>query len=200
LRWPLSKIVSCISRSVALESSMPKEADLPLDKLAERYPRLAPLIYRRCLSILADKEEAMDATQDIYILLQQKMDTFREEAELTTWIYRIATNHCLNRLRAKKVRRRALDFLSQQRECFSPNKETISGSLERRTIIQELLQHFDSRRVQIVIHRYFHEMSHDEIAKVMGISDRAVRKALKTFETRAAELLKRLGHTAEEIP
>ena len=62
-------------------------------------------------------------------------------------------------------------------------------ALERQALLQALLERFDVRKVQIVVHRYCDEMTQSEIADLLGISERAVRKALAVFLKRAGKEL-----------
>src|SRR4030095_536593 len=80
-----------------------RESDLADEELARLYRRLAPVIYSRCLSLLGDEQEARDASHDIFLLVWRKLHTFRGDSDVLTWVYRIATNHCLNRLRTRKL-------------------------------------------------------------------------------------------------
>lgn len=59
------------------------------ERIAEIYPRAAPLIYRRARALLGDEEQAPDAVQDIFLKLQRDLDSFRGEATLLRWIYRV---------------------------------------------------------------------------------------------------------------
>lgn len=153
-------------------------------ELAELYRRFAPVIYRRCLSILRNTDEAADATQDVFVTLQRKLDTFRGDSEVMTWIYRIATNHCLNLVRSRKTQRRAMASIGAESEQRPRNGRDMAATVERRDLIRRLLGRFDARKVQIVFHHYYDEMTQAEIAQVLGISERAVRKALKKVKDR----------------
>jgi RNA polymerase sigma-70 factor (ECF subfamily) len=62
-------------------------------------------IYTVVSRILASPEDAEEATQDAFVAAYRKIDTFREQARFYSWLYRIATNHALNRIRANKARR-----------------------------------------------------------------------------------------------
>ena len=157
------------------------------DRLAGLYRQFAPLIYRRCLGILANEDEAREAVQDVFLLLIRKQTSFRGESEVMTWVYRITTNHCLNRLRSRKTRSRVFDSL-EQRSLQDPGTEP-ARDIERRDLVLRLLERFDDRRVQIVIHRFYDEMTQVEIAETMGISERAVRKSLQRFFEQARDHL-----------
>src|SRR5215510_2649193 len=77
-------------------------------EVEEIYRRFAPAVHRRCRAILASDEEALDALHDIFVKLYDKLHTFRGDSELMTWLYRLSTNHCLNRLRQMKTHARLL--------------------------------------------------------------------------------------------
>lgn len=157
------------------------------DKLDELYRRFAPKIYSRCLFILADKEEAMDAVHDIFLKLKRKIPSFRGDSEVMTWIYRIATNHCLNMLRSRKAHDRAVERLSRD-PTFNREDDAIAGA-EKRDLIIRLCRGIHRRKAQMIFHRYYDGMTNAEIARVMGISERAVRKALKSFLDKAGNQL-----------
>jgi RNA polymerase sigma-70 factor (ECF subfamily) len=152
------------------------------EALARLYRQLAPMIHRRSLALLGDAEDALDAVHDIFCRVQGRLADFRGEAELATWVYRITTNHCLNRLRARRVERRALAQIA--REIDGRSGEGPARSVERRDLLRYLLGRFDARKVQIAIHCHYDEMTQAEVAKLLGISERAVRKALKKVTDR----------------
>jgi RNA polymerase sigma-70 factor (ECF subfamily) len=156
-----------------------KAKPLTEDKLVELYRRFASRIYSRCLWILSDREEALDAVQDIFLKLQRKMSSFRGDSEVMTWIYRMATNHCLNRLRSRKAHNRAVERLSRD-PTFGREDDAIARA-EKRDLIIRLCRGIRRRKAQMVFHRYYDGMTNAEIARVMGVSERAVRKALKSF-------------------
>ena len=157
------------------------------DRLAELYRRFAPRVYSRCLWILADKDEALDAVQDIFLKIQKKIHAFRGDSGVMTWIYRVSTNHCLNKLRDEKTRRQALTRIA--RNSTGLLQDTAEVKLEQLDLVVQLMGAVSRRKAQMVFHRFFDEMTHEEIAKVMGISDRAVRKAIKSFIDMAGERL-----------
>jgi RNA polymerase sigma factor (sigma-70 family) len=163
------------------------------DRLEAIYRRFAPAIHRRCRAILADEDEALDALHDIFLILTKKLDTFRGDAELMTWIYRISTNHCLNRLRATRARKRMIDARA---EVAQPAPD-VSVELERRDLLHALLAELGADDVQLLVHYYHDEMTQPEIAQVLGVSERTVRARLRKLEMRAQEQLRLLERVEE---
>jgi len=156
-------------------------------RISELFVRFAPVIHRRALALLGNVDEAHDATQDVFVILLQKIDSFRGDSSIFTWLYRVTTNHCLNVIRARKRRKRAMEQLSS--EVASPRDPRGAGAaMERRDLIRFLLSHFDTRKVQIVTHYYYDDMSQAEIGALLGISDRAVRKTLSKVKHKMVDL------------
>jgi len=62
-------------------------------------------VFSYALRLLGDREEAEDLAQEVFVTLHQSLDTFKGQSQLSTWIYRITRNRCLNRL--KYLERRA---------------------------------------------------------------------------------------------
>lgn len=148
-----------------------------MQEWGEIYERLAPLIHRRCLSLLGDEQETLDATHDVFLLLQRHIHTFRGESEFTTWVYRVTVNHCLNRIRAQKIRGRALARLERV-EASAPLADP-SSELSQRDLARALLSRLPPRRAAILYHCVCDERTQPEVAEVLGISERTVRKELK---------------------
>lgn len=164
--------------------------------IEDLYRSHAPRIYRRCLSILADPEEAMDATHEVFEKLQRKLSTFRGDASILSWIFRITTNHCLNQLRKRNIRQTVHGRI--RNEDMESTFE-MGSDIERRDLIFRLLKKHKKRHVQIVFHHYFDGLTQVEIAGLMGVSDRTVRKVLRAFFDSAKKDLARLEGTRREI-
>lgn len=64
-------------------------------------------VFSLCLRILKHREEAEEAAQDCFIKAYKQIRSFKQEAKFSTWLYRIAYNNCLNKIKANK--RRMLD-------------------------------------------------------------------------------------------
>ncbi len=162
------------------------------------YQRVAPVIYTRCLRLLGHEQDARDATHDIFIgLLNGRMGSFRAQAKLSTWVYSVATRHCLDRLRSARRRRGFLErwgaLLSVgQRELPEP------GQTEARLLLEELSGRLRARSLQIAVHLYLDEMTQQEVAELMGISERAVRKAMTKIRKDAISALSGAGQPCQE--
>src|SRR5689334_14081268 len=67
------------------------------DEIMIRYERQ---IYRLCYRFTSNPDDARDLAQDVFVKAFENLATFRRESSLKTWLYRIATNHCINHVKA----------------------------------------------------------------------------------------------------
>ena len=74
------------------------------NELDDAYRRWGGQIYRRCLKLLGDAAAAEDATQEVFVRLMRHAGRLSSEGGYLAWIYRVATNHCLNVLRGRPSR------------------------------------------------------------------------------------------------
>src|SRR6478609_4355458 len=79
------------------------------DRLTALYRTYGPTIYARCRVLLADDSEAEDATQETFLRVHRHLDRVPSAQEGLFWIYRVATNYCLNELRDRRTRARPTD-------------------------------------------------------------------------------------------
>ncbi|MBI2373775.1 MAG: sigma-70 family RNA polymerase sigma factor [Deltaproteobacteria bacterium] len=153
------------------------------DTLTDLYERLGPVVYRRALSLLHDPDEARDAMQAVFVRVIEQHESFRGEAPVLQWIYRITTNLCLNRLR----QRRAHPIVTDPNAVLA----IVAGerdSVDRSTVVA-LLSRVDLTTQKIAVHYYVDEMSMEEVAELVGLSRKTVGKKLESFRKRAQALL-----------
>ena len=148
------------------------------------YRRYGPMVIRRCRQILNDEEEALDATQDVFVQLLIKHRRLRDEA-LSSLLYRMATNHCLNRVRDARRRKTTPD--SALVEQIARWDET-EGRTEARDMLARLFgRQRESTRTMAFLH-YVDGMTLEEVAGVVGLSVSGVRKRLRGLRASLREL------------
>lgn len=138
-------------------------------------------VYRRCRYLLESDDAAWDATQDVFLKAERGRDGFEGRSSWLTWLLRIATHHCLNQLRAGRVRR--------GRGTVGPEgldaEGRVSEDSERAVLVRDLLSRFDRKTQAAAIHYFVDEMSQEEVAAAVGLSVPTVRKRLRQFVERA---------------
>ena len=156
-------------------------------ELAALYDRYAGVLHHRCQRILRDPDLARDAVHDTFAKVIVHADDFRAQASPLTWMYRIATNHCLNQLRNRKGRAAKLE---QHHDTFvldriaMPDVERIDHQR-----LHELLDGVDDEMRRIVLHTWFDECSKAQTAKLVGLSVPTVRKRIQQFLDLARQAL-----------
>ena len=132
-------------------------------------------IYWHVRRMVIDHEDANDITQEIFIKVWKNLDSFREEANLYTWIYRIATNETLNFL--KKKRTRFFVPLVDVEHQLSNSLESdvhYSGDEIQLTLQKALLSLPEKQRLVFNM-KYFEEMKYEDISEVTGTSVGALK-------------------------
>jgi len=147
--------------------------------LRELYERYAPRVYERCRYLLRDEEEARDAMHDVFIKAQKNLDGFRGDASPLTWLTRIATNHCLNVIRAK----RAPWHEKYKKEVENNERAHEHGARATETdqLLRVCLNGCDKELAEIAIYYFVDEMTQKEITDLVGISAPTLRKRLREF-------------------
>jgi RNA polymerase sigma-70 factor (ECF subfamily) len=155
---------------------------LRADEAARLYRTYGPAVYRRCLRLLRDRELARDATQDVFVQLLRKWGGSSEPEAVLAWIYRVATNHCLNLLRSS--RRHGGQPLE-----LSPARSAESGGEPQRLVAQSVLSRFDPTTQAVAVGVFVDGMEHEELARALGISRRTVSRRLDRFLSGAKSFL-----------
>lgn len=169
------------SDSKRTEASMKSDTAAVVD-VDQLYRRYAPMVLRR-IRRFYDGPEAEEVLHEVFLRAIEKLDSFRHDASPVTWLYRLTTNYCLNRLR-NNSRRAAL----LEREGPELQKRQVQSAAQEGSIfLRQLWKLLDPELVQVGTYYYIDGMTHDEIAQVLGVSPRTVGYRLKKLETRARD-------------
>ncbi|WP_372631153.1 sigma-70 family RNA polymerase sigma factor [Cohnella sp.] len=178
------------------------------------FESLKPELTSFCYRMLGSIDDADDAVQETFIRVWQNWNTFRQESSSKTWIYRIASNLCLDKLRQAKRRVRPVDLFAPAASIDVP-RETLpdsawiwpapdfSDSPEDRLIRKDtlqlcfitLFQMLPPRQRAVLILKDVFEWSSKEIAETLGMSPAAVNSALQ----RARETMEREKLQSDEL-
>jgi RNA polymerase sigma-70 factor (ECF subfamily) len=163
-------------------------------------------IYRYVLSLIRDPAEADDLTQETFLRAYRRHDTLHDAGALTTWLYRIATHVCLDRLR-QRARRAPLESEAGPGDVdlTDPDTPALQQTVERNEMsacVQQYLQALpDGYRAAILLHD-LHGLTGPEIAEMLGVSlatvkirlHRARRRLQAALETGCA-----FSHDARDV-
>lgn len=152
----------------------------------ELYARYGAMVLRRARTLLGDEEAAWDALQEVFVRALRTRGAFRHESSPTTWLYRITTNHCFNVLRDAGRRQEKLRGIAPEAPTAGDQR-----SPDVRLTVSAILARLPDELCEIAVYHHVDRMSHDEIARVMGVSRRTIGNRLKEFQQRARAALGR---------
>jgi RNA polymerase sigma-70 factor, ECF subfamily len=132
-------------------------------------------VYSLCLRMVGSVEEAEDLTQEAFLQVHRKIDTFRAESALSTWVHRLTINVVLMHLRKKGLQLNSLDEMmeagSDQRpgRSFGARDLTLSGAIDRLTLERAIRDLPAGYRLVFVLHD-IEGFDHNEIASILDCS------------------------------
>jgi RNA polymerase sigma factor (sigma-70 family) len=152
-------------------------------------------IYR----MVHDHEQVEDLTQEAFIKAFSSLKNFNEEFAFSTWLYKIATNNCIDHIRRRKLQMYSIDKPIESKdsdytfelpdESYEADKELISG--QRARMLQAAIDQLPEKYRRVIMLRHSEERSYEEIAKMLRIPIGTV----KAHIFRAREILyKQLRH------
>lgn len=157
-------------------------APLDIDQLYRKY---GDLVYGRCRSLLGNEADAQEAAQEVFLRVWRYRDGFRGDASPTTYLFKVTTTTCLNRLRTRRRRPEDPVEILPPGSDRAPN-DTALRTAELRELLQLVLQDEDERTVSAVVYHFADGMTHDEVGELLGVTGAAIRKRISQFRARLA--------------
>lgn len=149
--------------------------------IEELYRKYGDLVQGRCRSLLHNDADAQEAMQEVFLRVWRYRSSFRGEASPTTWLFKVTTTTCLNRLR---TRRRRPEDPVEELPVSAGVSDTMLENVELRELLDHVLEEADDRTVQCLIYHYVDGMTHDEVGEMLGVTGAAVRKRISQFRAR----------------
>lgn len=155
-------------------------------------------LLRLCERMLGDPEEARDAVQEVFLRAFRKAGDFRPQGQVYTWLYRIATNHCLNRLRRRGlVRFIRLGEPAEEEDApaldppdEAPDPAAALETRRRWQATRRAIARLPANQRAVLVLVRFEGLSYRQAAEVLGITEGAV-------ESRLFRAMRRLQEVAE---
>ena len=156
-------------------------------------------IYTLCLHLLKDPEEAYDAAQEVCIKIWKQLSTFKGQAKLSTWIYRMTTNQCLDILRKNKRKGQEISLFLDE-ETGEEEKLTdqaavwqdMSSHMEQKELGEILKQGIGELKEDyqaVIVLRDIEERSYEEIANILELSLGTVKSRLSRARSTLRKIL-----------
>lgn len=144
--------------------------------VGELFERYHPVVYRRCLSLLRHEADAEEAVQEVFVAALSGLGRFRLRAAPLTWLYAVATRHCLQRLRNARARAVKAALLLPD-EAVAPE---LSAALE----LEGTLRGLSLEELELVVLTWRDGLTQEELAAVTRQSRKTVGKKLARLSLR----------------
>jgi RNA polymerase sigma-70 factor, ECF subfamily len=137
----------------------------------ELYREYAPAIFRFCRRALPTREDAEDATMEIFMKLKGKLGQYDMTRSFTAWLYKVAANHCWDTLRRRKIRQDKETEDLENIPLEHPDPNQLDRLIAERTSeeVRKALDKLGARARMALVMRYYSDMSYDEIADGLGV-------------------------------
>jgi RNA polymerase sigma-70 factor (ECF subfamily) len=137
-------------------------------------------VYNLCFRMLGNRQEAEDAAQETFLKAYRSLERYDPGRPFVNWILRIASNHCVDRMRRGRLRPMSLEALHPglQSGGPSPGPESTMVGAEKEAQVREMLRDLGSTDRAAVILFYWHDMSYEEIGETLSLTVSAVKSRL----------------------
>src|SRR5947209_9490109 len=143
------------------------------DAWGELYREYAPAIFRFCRRALPTREDAEDATMDIFAKLMRdnRLLQYDQSRSFSAWLFKVAANHCWDILRRRKTRQDKETEDLENVPLEHPDPSQLDKLIEQKTSeeVRHALEKLGARARMALVMRYYSDMSYDEIADELGV-------------------------------
>lgn len=161
------------------------------DRLVERYQRD---VYRLCYRYVNNHHDANDMAQEVFLRAYRAIARFRGESSFSTWLYRIAVNTCLN-FRASR-RAPAEELPESLPDPGAPVSESLEKQEQSRRVREAVARLPEKQRATVIL-KIYHDLTHEEVARVLGSSVGTVKANLFHALSNLRKLMLAQGSAAQ---
>jgi len=142
------------------------------DVLVERHRRA---VYQVCYRFVHHHEDASDLAQEVFVRAWRGLGRFKGDAAFSTWLYRIAVNACLNKVGTRRPPAAPLDLLDHLEDTAAERPGASLDRAERAEAVRRAIGCLPDKQRATLVLRIYHELSHQQIADILGSSVGAVK-------------------------
>ncbi|PYT81866.1 MAG: hypothetical protein DMG40_07830 [Acidobacteria bacterium] len=137
----------------------------------ELYREYAPAIFRFCRRAMPTREDAEDATMEIFMKLKGKLSQYDTTRSFSAWLYKVAANHCWDILRRRRIRQDKETEDVENLPLEHPEPTQLEKLIEQRSgeEVRRALEKMGARARMALVMRYYSDMTYDEIADALGV-------------------------------
>ena len=161
--------------------------DLVVRKYRER-------IFRHAVYVLKDYQEGVDVTQEVFIKAIREPRFFDAEFKMKAWLFRVTTNLCFNIVRDRRRRGTILESMPKPLGTEADQADLVFSD-ERQAVIMKAMDQLSPDHKEILVLRYYSDLSYAEIAEVLDVKLGTVMSRLSRAKGRLMEVLDDPGVT-----
>jgi len=148
-------------------------------------------IFRLVFRMLGDRAEAEDLAQEVFVTVFKSIDGFRGDSKLSTWLYRVATNHCKNRIKYLQRRARgkkkefdeiaeagALESATMNTTSHIARPDHIVEGYQKEQILKTAIASLDEDHRTLIVLRDIESLTYDQIKEITGLAEGTVKSRL----------------------
>lgn len=148
-------------------------------------------IFRLVFRMLGDRSEAEDVAQEVFITVFKSIDGFRGDSKLSTWLYRVATNHCKNRIKYLDRRARgkkkeydeiaehgAIDSATMNPSAHIARPDQMMEAMQKERILQQAIAALEDEHRELIVLRDIEHMTYEQIQEITGLAEGTVKSRL----------------------
>ena len=145
-------------------------------------------------------DDAAEAAQEAFLAAWQGLKFFRGDASFSTWLYRLASNACVDHLRKEQRRQAASGPSLDDEETYldvaddAPSPQALAERKELREQIEEGLRSLTPEHREVLILRELHQLSYEEISKTLGLDGGTVKSRISRGRRQLRNFLLRTGN------
>jgi len=162
----------------AVDARRPRTEEVDFEEI---YRSHRSRVFSTAYRFVRNRQDAEDITQDVFVKVFKKLDAFRGDSAVSTWIYRIAVNTSLDLLRRRK-RRQTVPI----EECYGLS----SGPSNLKNLIEGMIPSLPEGYRKVFVLHDIQGLKHAEIAEILGITEGASKSQLHRARGKMRELLK----------
>lgn len=159
------------------------------EAFAELYRQHATRLFHLTLRMAGSADDAEDLLQDVFLQAHRKLGAFRGESSLGTWLYRLATNLCLDYLRSRQVKMGRLTGSLDDDGAAEPASPPLTTPIDRMALDQAIAELPPGCRAAFVLHD-IEGLDHREVASLLGVSEGTSKSQLHKARMKLRAMLK----------
>jgi len=128
-------------------------------------------LYWQIRNLVGSHEDADDILQDVFVKIWAALPSYRGDAQLFTWVYRIATNEALNFLKKKKLK----TIFFGPDEVIEQSSDPYFDGTRAQGLLRKAIMGLPPRQRAVFNMRYFDEMPYEDISAIMGVSESSLK-------------------------